>query len=202
MNTRTSRMTNKISPGTYELQEQAGELILIPLLSEYVPDQFNEICMAEASENVICEREISIAEPDEIYRNKEVCGISNNDSAYSRTLSEENEVTSNNEETNTRPSCRKRKKRQQRDSSSWSKNINKVNSNKRELRDLTKKRRMRYKAKNVKDNVYEMHIRNKNQRRDGKQNDKEKELHYYKQKLVVYNFTIFNLATKDGYCFV
>lgn len=77
-------------------------------------------------ENVTFEWVDSVAEPDEIYRNKEVCEASNSNLLYSTTLSEADEVTSNNTETNIRITYKKRKKRQYRDNSSWPKNVYKV----------------------------------------------------------------------------
>lgn len=79
-----------------------------------------------------------------------------------------------------------------------------------------------YKAGNKDEQLYNQHIIKKNRARDEKSSDKSTARHvftmdlqsillcpmlkaskiYYKKKLVVHNFTLFNLVTKDAYCFL
>lgn len=79
-----------------------------------------------------------------------------------------------------------------------------------------------HKAGNVDDQIYQEHIIKKNRARDEKSSDKSTARHvftmdlqsvllspmlkaskiYYKKKLVVHNFTLYNLITQDAYCFL
>lgn len=80
-----------------------------------------------------------------------------------------------------------------------------------------------YRTKNIGEEIYQEHVLKKDEARDEKQKDKESldnivftmdlqsillcpqsnvSALYYKTKLIIHNFTIFNLHSKDGYCFV
>lgn len=79
-----------------------------------------------------------------------------------------------------------------------------------------------FKVGNTTEEIYQRHINKKNLARQEKTMDKEIAQHvytmdlqstllcpmlkasaiYYKKKLVVHNFTLYNLKTKDGYCFI
>lgn len=79
-----------------------------------------------------------------------------------------------------------------------------------------------FKAGNSAEEVFKKHIERKHAAREEKTKDKENAIHvftmdlqstllspmlkasaiYYKKKLVVHNFTLYNLKTKDGYCFI
>lgn len=79
-----------------------------------------------------------------------------------------------------------------------------------------------YETKNISEEIYQQHVLKKEEARNEKQKDKESadkvftmdlqsvllcpksnvSALYYKTKLIVHNFTIFDLHTKDGYCFI
>ena len=81
---------------------------------------------------------------------------------------------------------------------------------------------IRYKCGNTSEEAYTSHIQRKIRAREEKQVDKDHAEHvytldleaillspilkastlYYKKKLIAHNYTIFNLKTKDGYCYL